>query len=100
MAELSAIDMEAITRACRHVAAPERPAPYLRQFLIARLDRDNPRLAETVARLDFDGCAALLRAVRLRQRCEHPIGEPDPPGSPAAAARGRLTAETAPDHRA
>jgi hypothetical protein len=102
MAELSAAEMASVTRACRHVAVPEPPPAYLRWFLVVRLDRDDPRLAETVAGLDSDRCAALLRADRLLQRVEPRIGEPTRTGAsrPDAGAYCRPGAGTAPDHRA
>jgi hypothetical protein len=65
--ELSNDELASVSYACSYVAVPDPPPHYLRRFVVLRLHRADPRLAEKVARLDAEQCAGLLRAVHSRQ---------------------------------
>jgi len=65
---LSVREIREAVRACAHVRVPDPPPPYLQQFLVRRLERDDPRLAAKIADLVPGRCAELFRLVRALQR--------------------------------
>jgi hypothetical protein len=65
---LSVHEIRETVRACAHVRIPDPVPPYLRRFLILRVQSVQPALARKVADLSPDRCTELFRLIRALQR--------------------------------
>jgi hypothetical protein len=65
---LSVREIREAVRACAHLRVPEPVPDYLQQFLVLRLQDDNPAVAAKVAGLSPARCAELFRLIRSLQR--------------------------------
>ena len=66
-AELSVQEIREVVRACAHIRVPDPAPPYMKRFLVLRIAREDPSLADKVDHLPPNGCAELFHLIRLLQ---------------------------------